>query len=226
MVMEAANIWESHGLVPKGMPDPAQWSDDAKRQLFFRAGSIANETGKITGFNFDSIIKSLIRDDLIVLDEESAVVENLPHSDIPDLDRVRTVADVERLRANPDLLKRLKNLKPGFPDYHHVNERIAFILNNQIKGPETSAAKAQGKPDSAPEAAEIIEAKTLVANLRPSDFGGSSSANNGGKYAQLVAAQKRLLRDINGNAARGVKPVAILKYIREQIDALSSSSVK
>jgi len=211
MIMDAANVWEQQGLVPKGLPDPGTWTDDQKRQLIFRAASIANETGKFTGFNFDAVMRGMIRDGIIKLDEKSAVAEGLPHQDL--FPNIKTVEDAVDYVKHTKIPANLTN---------QINELLAYLQKHKIH--RAVATKEQQAAKQEP--AEIVEAKSLVANLRPTDFGGSSSANSGGKYAQLVAAQKRLLRDINANVARGCKPAAILKYIREQIDALASSSVR
>jgi hypothetical protein len=211
MIMAASNVWEDQGLVPKGLPSPETWSDEQKRQLILRSASIANQNGKFTGFDFDAVMRGLIRDEVIVLDKKNAVVEGLPHQDL--FPNIKTIEDA---------VEYVKKTKIPANLTSQINELLAYLQERKIH--RAVATKEQQAANQEPQ--EILEARSLVANIRPSNFGSSSSAANGGHYAQLVKAKERLIRDIDHNVQRGAKPAAIFQYIREQIDALSNSSVR
>ena len=229
--VDAVKTWHASSLKFAKLDLAGRLEFTPEQQETFRQRMVSHVyvNGAINAFDVEKLVGEMADENeltVLAFKDVPAKHRQLPHSDIPELDRIRTVADVERLRSKPEWLKSLRNLRPGSHDYAEVNARIKFILENELAGPETPSAKDAAAKSSTPESAEILEARSLVANIRPSHFGGTTSSATGGRYAQLQKAQERLTRDINYNVRRGVKPADILKYVRLQIDALASSSVR
>jgi hypothetical protein len=158
-------------------------------------------------------------------------IRSYPHEEIAELKNIRTLDDVKRLESNPEALKKLKNLNPASPAYKEINERIAHIKQFDIRA--FVGDRGAGRTTEAPkglagrvEHDNIIEARRLVENLKPSDFAGTNSSNTGGKYTQLIRAQENLNNFIDSAQSRGFKPADVLKFVKDKINSFSDSGIR
>jgi hypothetical protein len=222
-IWEAAAVWREQGLRPVGMPD--NYTGAAEEMLFKLAGGYIYKNGRLTGYDFDEIIQRLIRDGYIVLDTKAVQrqqdIADLPHSDIPELDKIRTKADVKRVLNLPkEALKKYANLRTGSPAFKEFNERIAAA--NKIDGPESIKPVGKNQPVSLVPA-QVTEAHNLVSTMTVRDIGSTSSTS--GRWKTLIDTQKRLKNSIDQMYAARVKPEVILEQTKQAITDAGNSSV-
>jgi hypothetical protein len=215
MVMQAAQVWHDHNMAPAGLPDPAMWSYAAKQQLLLQGGAVVYHTDQFTGFDFEAALNKIIAKGLIVLDDKKAKVDERPHKDLfPDLNNFEDVKEYI-----------LKTKIPANETLDKLNELLAYYQTKNIRrvvAPQQE--KANGGPPDEPK--DVQAARKIVADLKVSDFGTTTSQAKGGKYGQLIATQTRLNEVIGKGVRQGLPPAAILRFVQDEVKKLSDRGIR
>jgi hypothetical protein len=225
-IWEAGTVWVQQGLAPAGMPK--DYTAEVDDLIFKLAGGYLYSTGRLTGYDFDEIIKRLIRDGKIILDpkvaQRAADMAELPHEDIALLAKnLRTMADVRRIMKLPkENLKQYAHLRPGSPAFREFNQRAQYIREKRIEGPESVKPVEQPKMSVVP--APVQEAHRLVAVMTVRDIGSTSS--QAGRWQTLINTQQRLRDSIDQMYAARVRPELILERTKQAISEAGNSSVR
>lgn len=142
----------------------------------------------------------------------------LPHENIPMLQNLRTMIDVQNLTAEDAR----KFLQPGAPK-KEFEERVAYIRKHELfesAKPYTKSKAEVASQKSAP------QARALVDKLTIKDLGSSTSAIGGGKWNQLRKEQAKLNNYIDVLVQRRVDEPKIVELVQTEINDLGSSSIR
>ena len=155
--------------------------------------------------------------------------DTLPHDDIKELRNVRNLADVKRIVNLPkEELKQLANLKPGSPSFKELNERLAYIREHQLgKGEKptvvdkTEQSESENSTDGG-----YSDARAIVESVTNKDVGSVGSAPGQGGWDKANRFKERVGRIIDGEERKGTSGPAVLKWVKQELANLQSSSTR
>ena len=156
-------------------------------------------------------------------------VDNLPHADIKALKSLRSVEDVQRFKARVekdglDYMSGFKYLRAGSKPYQELNDRMNFIVQNEIHASDLPEEPTSAGPKRVMLPTPIAAARAAVDAMTVGDVGQTGSSM--GRRQLLLNKQKRLHYDINDMWSKGVKPDVIEQRTKEAIKESGSSSIR
>jgi len=144
----------------------------------------------------------------------------LPHQNISMLRNIRTLLDVQNLTAEDAR----KFLQPGAPR-KEFEERVAYIRKHEIMESTKPYSASKTQLESATTDGGYGGARALVAAITYKDVGSIGSAPGQSAWDKALKFKDRVGRIIDQQERKGTSERAVLTWVKNEIEALRSSSI-
>lgn len=152
----------------------------------------------------------------------------LPHDNIPELKNIRNLADVIRVKNLPkEKLMRFANLKAGSPSFKEFNERIQYIYDHKIGDGElpTIVDKTEQSESENPDE-PYTKARAIVNAISAKDVGSIGSGPGQSGWEKANRFKERVGKIIDSEERKGTSGPAVLKWVKQELADLQSSSAR